>query len=111
LLRKPLEHVARNGVGYLALFVALGGTSYAAVQLNAGSVGTVHLKANAVTSAKVRNGSLQVADLSAKARRSLTGARGRPGATGPQGVPGPAGPPGPAVAAATRASSCRAAGS
>ncbi len=39
-----IRHAKQNAVAYLALFVALGGTSYAAVELRAQSVGTVHLK-------------------------------------------------------------------
>ena len=33
------RHVRHNVVGYLALFAALGGTSYAAVAIPTGSVG------------------------------------------------------------------------
>ena len=47
---------------YLALFVALGGTSYAAASLPRNSVGTAQLKNSAVTSSKVRNGSLTARD-------------------------------------------------
>ena len=60
-------------VALLALVVALGGTSYAAAalarnsvgspQLKAGAVKTVDLGNNAVTSAKVKNGTLGAADL------------------------------------------------
>ncbi|MFA4927468.1 MAG: hypothetical protein WC558_03055 [Patulibacter sp.] len=84
----------------LALFVALGGTSYAAVTLPKNSVGTTQLRknavassdirGNAVTSAKVRNGSLGVADLSKSAVSSLK----VPGPAGPAGPTGPAGPAG-----------------
>jgi hypothetical protein len=42
-------------VACVALFVAMGGTSYAAVTLAANSVGTKQLKKNAVTSAKIKN--------------------------------------------------------
>ena len=42
-------HLRRHVVGYLALFVALGGTSYAAVQLPSGSVAARQLRAGAVT--------------------------------------------------------------
>ncbi|MDP9400535.1 MAG: hypothetical protein M3P39_06240, partial [Actinomycetota bacterium] len=45
----------------------------------------------AVRSSEVKNGSLQVRDLSREARRRLRGARGP---QGPQGPPGPAGPAG-----------------
>jgi hypothetical protein len=68
-------------VAFLALFVALSGTSYAVSQLPAKSVGTKQLKSNAVTGAKVKDGSLRAADF-------------RPG----QLPAGPAGPTGPAGA-------------
>ena len=42
-----------NLVAYIALFVALGGTSYAAINLPAGSVGSPQLKNRAVTAAKL----------------------------------------------------------
>jgi hypothetical protein len=45
-------------VGCIALIVALGGTSYAAIRLPANSVGTKQLKNGAVTAAKVRSNSL-----------------------------------------------------
>jgi hypothetical protein len=52
-------------VALVALFVALSGTGYA-VSLNVpnSSVGTAQLKNNAVTSAKVKNGTLVKADSS-----------------------------------------------
>lgn len=53
-----------NVVAVLALFVALGGSAYAATQLPKNSVGAKQLKANAVTGAKVKNGSLTGADIS-----------------------------------------------
>ncbi len=74
-----------NVVATLALFIALGGVSYAAVALPAGSVGTRQLKNHAVTLAKINT----------RARAALTGRTGRPGA---QGAPGGQGPPGTAVA-------------
>jgi len=43
-----------NVIATLALFVALGGSSYAAVELSRGAVKTKHLAAGSVTSAKVR---------------------------------------------------------
>jgi hypothetical protein len=50
-------------VACIALAVALGGTSYAATKLPAGSVGTKQLKKNAVTSPKVKNNAITGADV------------------------------------------------
>jgi hypothetical protein len=75
-----------NVVACIALFVALGGAGYAAVKLPKNSVGAKQLKKNAVTSAKVRNGSLLAQDFKAGQLPA--------GKTGPQGVPGAAGAPG-----------------
>ncbi|HEY6780672.1 MAG TPA: hypothetical protein VI111_06945 [Thermoleophilaceae bacterium] len=47
-----------NVVATLALFVALGGASYAAVALPRDSVGSAQLKRNAVTAKKIRNGAV-----------------------------------------------------
>jgi hypothetical protein len=52
-MRRILEHVRHNLIAYLALFVALGGTGYAAVNLPAGSVGTRQLRNGAVTARKL----------------------------------------------------------
>ena len=81
-----------NVVGTLALFIALGGVSYAAVKLPARSVGTKQLKTGAVTSAKVRDGSLLAKDFGKdELPRGDAGEHGDPGR---QGAPGPAGPKG-----------------
>ena len=94
-----LGHVRQHLVGYLALFVALGGTSYAVTRLPADSVGTAQLRNGAVTGVKVRDHSLTTSDL---ARGTITaGARGRTGPKGDTGAPGPAGPPGPTGPGAT----------
>ncbi len=45
-----------------ALFVALTGAGYAALKIPSNGVGAKQMKANAVTSAKVTNGSLEAAD-------------------------------------------------
>jgi len=58
-------------VACVALIIALGGTSYAAITLPAGSVGTKQLKYGAVTSAKVKNGSLTLSDISAASLSKL----------------------------------------
>jgi hypothetical protein len=50
-------------VAFIALFVAIGGSSYAVTRLPASSVGSKQLKKNAVTGAKVKNGSLTAADI------------------------------------------------
>jgi hypothetical protein len=59
-----LTHLRRNVVAYLALVVALGtGTAYAAASIPDGSVTAAKLHKNAVTSNKVKNGSLKPKDL------------------------------------------------
>jgi hypothetical protein len=47
------QHLRGNLVGYIALFVALSGTAYAAVNLPKNSVGTNQLKNGAVTLKKI----------------------------------------------------------
>jgi hypothetical protein len=53
MLLRPLRHIRNNLVGYIALFVALGGTSYAAFSLPAGSVGARQLRNHAITATKL----------------------------------------------------------
>jgi hypothetical protein len=57
-------------VAFIALFAAIGGSSYAVTRLPARSVGSKQLKNNAVTGAKVKNRSLTAADIKMS---SLTG--------------------------------------
>lgn len=91
-------------VACLALIVALGGTSVAAVtqlvprnsvgprQIQFGAVTGPKIRNNAITSAKVRNRSLLRADF---ARGQLpAGPTGPAGPAGPAGAAGPAGPAG-----------------
>ena len=59
------QHLRHNVIAYLALVVALTGTSYAAAQLQKGQVKSKHLANNAVTSKKVKNGTLKAADIGA----------------------------------------------
>jgi hypothetical protein len=74
-------------VACLALVVALGGTSYAAlVNVPLNSVGTAQLKANAVVSSKVKDGSLLATDF--KAGQLPAGPPGQKGDTGDPGPPG-----------------------
>jgi hypothetical protein len=80
-------------VAFVALMLALGGTSFAAVRLAANSVGSAQIKNNAVTSAKVKNGSLTSADFKAGTLRA--GPVGAAGPAGPAGSAGTAGAQGP----------------
>lgn len=87
-----------NVAATMALFIALGGTATAAVVLT-----TTNIKDSTVTSADFKNGTLGVADLSARARAAFVGekgATGRPGSTGPAGETGETGGPGPRGSAA-----------
>ena len=70
-----------NVVAVLALFVALGGSAYAAGVLPANSVGTPQLKGGSVTSGKVKDGTLKAVDF---ARNQLR--------AGPRGARGPEDP-------------------
>jgi hypothetical protein len=104
-----------NVMATLALFLALGGGAYAAVNLPKNSVGSRQIKKNAVssskikknavTSSRVKNGSLLVGDF--KAGQIPAGPQGVKGDLGPQGVAGaigatgaagPTGPTGPSEA-------------
>jgi hypothetical protein len=76
-----------NIVASLALFVALGGVSYAAITIPKNSVGSTQLKANAVTSVKVKDGTLEQADF-APGALPASGANGANGANGEQGESG-----------------------
>ncbi len=90
-------------VACVALLVALGGTSVAAVsqlarnsvgpaQLQFGAVTNPKIRSNAVTSAKVRNRSLLRADFAAgQLPAGPTGPQGPAGPAGPAGAAGPAG--------------------
>jgi hypothetical protein len=80
-----------NITATVALFIALGGTSYAALQLPRNSVGSAQLRSGSVRSSEVRDRSLRTADLSVAARRALRGQRGPAGPRGPQGPAGTAG--------------------
>lgn len=83
-MRRPRLSYA-NVISTLALFVALGGTSYAVSQLPRNSVGAKQLKRNAVTSAKIRARAVQRSDLAPSARIGSRGARGPAGPAGPLG--------------------------
>jgi hypothetical protein len=65
-MTRILNHIRANAVAYLALFVALGGTSYAAVNLPAGSVRTKQLHNGAVTNRKLARHAVRAANLDPK---------------------------------------------
>jgi hypothetical protein len=86
-------YLRRHHVAFVALFIALGGSAYAATALPRDSVGATQLKNNAVTSAKVKNGSLVSADFHAgNLPRGPAGQAGPAGAPGAPGAPGVRGP-------------------
>lgn len=86
MLNKILLHVRRQPIAFLALFVALGGTSYAAATLPKDSVGSKQIQKGAVKSPEVADGSLKSRDFKAG---SLP--QGPQGEQGPQGIQGPPG--------------------
>jgi hypothetical protein len=86
-----------NMMSSAAVFIALGGTSYAltlprnsvgAEQIRRGAVRASEVRSGAVRSSEVKDRSLGVGDLSTTARGAL---RGMTGPTGPTGPPGPSG--------------------
>ena len=87
------RHIAHNVVGYIAVFIALGGTSYAAITITSKNV-----RDNSLTGRDIRNGSLTGDDIGRgsvpldRLSGSLaTGSPGSPGSPGPQGPEGPQG--------------------
>ena len=93
-----------NVMSATAVFIALGGTGYAAVSLSRNSVGAREIKTGAVRSSEVKNRSLTANDLARNVLRAgpagpagpagaagAAGARGPTGATGPRGADGVAG--------------------
>jgi hypothetical protein len=93
MLLKPRVTYA-NVVSSLALFVTLGGVSWAVSALPRNSVGTAQFKGGAVTAGKIKVRSLRAVDLARG--QLLAGPRGPAGLGGPvgTGAPGSAGPPG-----------------
>ncbi|HEX8102477.1 MAG TPA: hypothetical protein VF533_07695 [Solirubrobacteraceae bacterium] len=94
-MRKYLSYA--NVMATAAVFIALGGSSYAAVslarnsvgskQIRRGSVGASEIHTGAVSARDIRNGSIRLRDLS---RTAQEGIKGPPGPIGPVGAPGPA---------------------
>jgi hypothetical protein len=109
----PMQRIPRrlsyaNVTATIALFIALGGTSYAVTALPRNSVGQKQIRKNAVgatelrsasvRSSEIKRRSIRLDDVSLSARRSL---RGQTGPSGSQGPPGPAGVPFTAAVAAS----------
>jgi hypothetical protein len=91
-MRRLQCYLRQNALACVALFIALGGVSYAAA-LPRDSVGSQQIKKNAVTSEKVRNGSLKALDFATgELPRGAVGPKGDSGAKGDAGPAGPAGP-------------------
>ena len=72
-----------NVVSCLALFVALGGTGYAAISLPRNSVGPRQLQAHSIDNSKIKKGSLLKSAF--KQGQLPRGLRGKPGAAGQPG--------------------------
>lgn len=70
-------------VAGVALFVALGGSAVAATLIK-----TKDIANSAVTSGKIRNGTITLTDINARTRASLKGAKGESGSAGSAGAPG-----------------------
>jgi hypothetical protein len=83
-----------NVMATIAVFVALGGTSVAAVSLQRNSVGTNQIKNGSVISADVKNNSLSGSDIKSLTGNDFKGGQLPQGAQGPPGPRGPAGPAG-----------------
>src|ERR1044072_7931380 len=91
-----------NVMSMIAVMIALGATSYAAIKLPSNSVGSAQIKSSAVknaelasssvTSAKVKDGVLLAKDFAIG--QIPAGPRGATGATGATGAAGPTGPTG-----------------
>jgi len=91
-----------NVAATVAIFLALGGVSWAVTTLPKNSVGSKQIKKNAVKSKKVKDGSLLSKDF--KAGQIPAGKQGPPGAKGDTGAKGATGPSDAYASSATSAS-------
>ncbi len=76
-------------VALLALFAAVGGTSYAAIAITGKDI-----KDGSITTLDIKNRSLRSSDLGLSTLKGLKGDKGDPGAAGPAGQKGDKGDPG-----------------
>lgn len=96
MLTKFLSHLRQQYAGFLALFIALGGTSYAVAtgsidsrEIKNNTIASKDIRNNQVASVDVKNASLLAADFRAgQLPAGARGPQGAQGAQGPQGVPG-----------------------
>ena len=84
--KRRIRFTYANVIASIALFAALGGSSYAAISLPAKSVGAKQIRKSAVRSGKVKDGSLLAKDF--KTGQLPSGPRGATGPAGPEGQPG-----------------------
>jgi len=111
--RIPSQLSYGNVMSSIALFLAVGGVSFAATKVPDNSVGTAQLRSGAVNSSKVADHSLRAADIAWG--HLVRGPQGPPGHRGPAGdgvapqgpagsagAPGAPGRPGPAGPAGAR---------
>jgi hypothetical protein len=93
LARRPSPALV---IAMIALFVAMGGTGYAALKLPKNSVGATQIKTGAVGSAEVKDGALKLKDFGSgqipAGPRGATGPAGTNGLNGHDGATGPRGP-------------------
>jgi hypothetical protein len=85
------RHVRTHGLAYVALFIALSSTSYAAIKIPNNSVGNKQLKKDAVDTKKVKNKTLLAEDFKGGLPAGPQGPQGPQGLQGPQGGEGPKG--------------------
>src|SRR4051812_42384736 len=83
-----------NVMATIAVFIALGGSSYAALKLPTNSVGAREIRTGAVRSSELKDRSVAPEDLAPSTRAALLGERGPRGAMGAIGATGPQGPAG-----------------
>ncbi len=88
------RQIRQQFLGFIALFIVLGGVSYAATALPSNSVGSKQIRKSAVNSSKVKDNSLLATDF--KAGQLPAGPKGE---QGPKGEIGPKGEPGPTASA------------
>jgi hypothetical protein len=97
MLKLPRRLSYANVMATVAVFLALGGTGYAAITITGknvknGSLTGVDIKNSSLNTRDVKNGSLLANDF--KAGQIPAGPRGPAGEQGPKGDTGPAGQPG-----------------